>query len=333
MPDDKQISPWMQAAASTGQGILGTAMGLLTGGIENKRQRKQQKKLNEIQFNAHKQFTEYNNQKQLEMWEATNYGAQMEQLKKAGLNPALMYESGGAGGTTQAATGGEAALQATKGNDGMQGMGMALQAGMMQAQIELMKAQTVKTKVEATKTGGIDTELVKSQIQQIAAGITNTEAQTAILQIDKDLKEMDKQIKGRTIEDAIDIITAEAGMATFETLRLQRKNQIEEATKESTIMQIQAQAVGALLSNSLTQANINVAESQIKKIAADIAQGWAHVQQVDDQIIIQKWVEANKANNPQLGQVFGKLFNNGLEEIRNATKPKYKGYTIPTKRN
>ena len=35
-----------------------------------------------------------------EMWEKTNYDAQVEQMKKAGLSPALMYGQAGAGGGT-----------------------------------------------------------------------------------------------------------------------------------------------------------------------------------------------------------------------------------------
>ena len=37
------------------------------------------------------------------MWEDTNYAAQVEQLKKAGLSVGLMYGKGGAGGATTGA--------------------------------------------------------------------------------------------------------------------------------------------------------------------------------------------------------------------------------------
>ena len=48
---------------------------------------------------------------QLEMWEKTNYPAQVAQMRKAGLNPALMYGQAGAGGQLggTAPSGGEGA--------------------------------------------------------------------------------------------------------------------------------------------------------------------------------------------------------------------------------
>ena len=42
---------------------------------------------------------------QMQMWEDTNYAAQVEQLKKAGLSIGLMYGKGGAGGATTAPSG------------------------------------------------------------------------------------------------------------------------------------------------------------------------------------------------------------------------------------
>ena len=40
---------------------------------------------------------------QMQMWKDTNYAAQVEELKKAGLSIGLMYGKGGAGGTTTGA--------------------------------------------------------------------------------------------------------------------------------------------------------------------------------------------------------------------------------------
>ena len=43
---------------------------------------------------------DYSYGKQMDMWNATNYPAQVEQLNKAGLNPALEYGMKGGGGVT-----------------------------------------------------------------------------------------------------------------------------------------------------------------------------------------------------------------------------------------
>ena len=48
-----------------------------------------------------------------EMWEKTNYAAQIEQMKKAGLSPALMYGQAGAGGGTVSGAQGQGTSQPT----------------------------------------------------------------------------------------------------------------------------------------------------------------------------------------------------------------------------
>lgn len=300
----------MQAA----EGTLGGIMGLALGSIENKRQIKQQKKLQALQIQGQKDMTDYNWQKQLDMWKATNYGAQMEQLKNAGLNPGLIYGMGGTGGaTTGNASGNVQGATAMKSEGAAMGM-TAMNLGLMGAQKELIEAQAEKTRAE---------------IPNLAKTGENIQANTELTKIETRLKNIDSQIKGRTIEDAIDIITAEAGKATYDVLITQRQNQIEQATVEATMQKIQSEAIGAALNNILTKEHINVQKATIDKIAAEIAQGWTHLAQEQRALEIKDWEAVMKANNVPIGQVLGKVFNNALEEIRNATKPKYRGYSIP----
>ena len=86
---------------------IGTGLGLITQKIADKRQLKQQEKLNELQIKGNKELAKYGNELQYEMWQKTNYPAQVEMLKEAGLNPGLMYGGAGAGGQTGASTGGQ----------------------------------------------------------------------------------------------------------------------------------------------------------------------------------------------------------------------------------
>ena len=73
-------------AAETGQNIVNTGMGLLLSGWNDRRQLKQQGKLQALEIQGQNQMAEANLQRQMRLWEMTNYKAQMEQLKKAGLN-------------------------------------------------------------------------------------------------------------------------------------------------------------------------------------------------------------------------------------------------------
>ena len=49
-----------------------------------------------------------------EMWDKTNYPAQVEQMKEANLSPALMYGQGGAGGGTVSGAQGQGTSQPTE---------------------------------------------------------------------------------------------------------------------------------------------------------------------------------------------------------------------------
>ena len=85
---------------------------------------------------------------QMQMWKDTNYAAQVEELKKAGLSIGLMYGKGGAGGTTTGA--GATGVSAPTAPSGM-GMINGSQLATQLANIELIKAQTNKTNIEAEK--------------------------------------------------------------------------------------------------------------------------------------------------------------------------------------
>ena len=94
------------------------------------------------------------------MWKDTNFGAQRDEMEKAGLSVGLMYGNGG----------GQAA--STAGGDGMQPSGpkmnpveaalqqqaMGLQLKQIEAQNRLASAETAKTLAEANKIAGVDTK-------------------------------------------------------------------------------------------------------------------------------------------------------------------------------
>ncbi|AXH76119.1 MAG: DNA pilot protein [Microviridae sp.] len=129
----------MQAAGN----LVNGATGAIFGKMNDKRQLKQQRKLMEMEMEGQRSMTDYNQTKQLEMWEKTGYGAQMKQLEEAGLNPALIYGQGGGGGqTAQIAQGNVSGADAPKGGGEMMGMVTANNLAMQLAQIENIKADT-----------------------------------------------------------------------------------------------------------------------------------------------------------------------------------------------
>jgi len=63
-----------------------------------------QRKLMGLQQQHQMALNEQGREIQMKMWEDTNYPAQIAQLKKAGLNPSLIYAKGGVGGSTGSQT-------------------------------------------------------------------------------------------------------------------------------------------------------------------------------------------------------------------------------------
>lgn len=146
----------MSAIVSTGGNLLGQSMGLLDIGgnrLRNK-QIEQQQKLTDMQIAANKELADYGMGISKEMFEATGYEAQREQMERAGLNPALMYGHAGGGGTTSSAgaggaSGGQASDEASMRMAQIQQQGMALQLSKLGSEIAINKAQAKKLDAEA----------------------------------------------------------------------------------------------------------------------------------------------------------------------------------------
>lgn len=141
-------------------GMVGQAAGIGGGIYSAIRSRKAAKesheRAKELQDRAHQQ--------QYDMWQKTNYPAQVEQLKKAGLNPALLYGQSGGGGVSTGA--GNVASGAQE--QVYDVAGAMNQSAMTAAQLDLVKAQAEKTRAEAENIGGVDKE-AKETANRLAA--------------------------------------------------------------------------------------------------------------------------------------------------------------------
>lgn len=275
-----------QGAGAVGS-VVGAGMGLLLGGINDRRQLKQQGRLNEQQWKIDQRAIDYNYEKQLEMWERTGYGGQMKQLKEAGLNPGLIYGMGGAGGATTGSGGGGGVHGTAAPTGGGEIMGM-MQLRNMEAQNALLKAQAKKTDVEADKLAGVDTEEAKTRIAAGLQGIEESKSRINVQKLDAKLKEIEAAYQGRTLEDRIELLDYDVKIAFTELELIRNQAFVSRNTMNEQVTLIKnqvVQSIANILNTRASTANLK-ADTALKgeqrqltmelaqKAVNDVMQGW-----------------------------------------------------------
>lgn len=281
MPDT--ASPWATAGVNAAADAVGHIIGIAAQKGQYRRQYHQQKKLNE---RVNKPWAEWasalENQRALEMWDATGYGAQKKQMQAAGLNPALMYGMSGGGGQTTGTPGtAQQGVQAQNGGEPMAGATIGLNTAMATAQMEVMKSVARKNNVEADKTEGVDTAKAKTEIDQILQTIKNQQAQEELTKVQTAFTKFElsfEQDARKSRLEAIDWTSAQA-LEQLEALRIQNKisNETQIAASEAIIKQAaQIGIVNILLNEQAkteqTKQVLNL--QQAKQLSAKIVQDW-----------------------------------------------------------
>jgi len=276
------------------QGVAGGAMGMALGGFNAlaqgvadeqamKDQYFQQLKLNNMSQIFNKDMYNYQMNKQFEMWENTNYSAQVEQLKKAGLNPALLYgKGGGMGATTGSASAGNMQSHAGSDTDRMgitlqrvsQGMNMALLAS-QKANID---ADTRLKNTEATKKEGVDTQLVETEIANVLADTNNKWAQNTGIQLDNTFKEIQNYIAGNTKDLTISKIINDVEYSKELVDQIKRNNYISENTKEIAIAKAYQEFDKIAVDIIYTQQQTQESKERIAQKWNELKLGWANLE-------------------------------------------------------
>lgn len=290
----------MELMKQAGKAIGGGILGMATGAWQDQRQLKQQERLQRLQIEGQKELGEFNKGLALEMWNDTNYEAQRKHMQNAGLNVGLMYGGSGAGGTTANVAAGNTSGGNAAGGSGEVGMGMqiALQNALQKAQIENIKANTEKQKVEAEKTAGVDTEAVKAGIENLKQSTQNAKMQEGILQYENKIKEVQANIANMTQQDAINAIIAGADIVINNAQITQNSKEASNANLPEVIKQTKLTTAQQMLDLSLTKAGITKTESETKKIAEEIVrmreqtkQGWQSLSNEQKEIEIKKLLQ------------------------------------------
>lgn len=272
-----------------GNGLVSGALGMVGGAISDRRNYRNQKKLmglqNEYNLNMLAKQQDYakemaginqgyamdmanwSHNANKDMWDYTNYENQVAHLEAAGLNPALLYGQGGGGGAT--AAGGNAiagsgqsaggantsAPQAIK-SQIIEGAGMGIQLGLMNAQKRNLEADAAKKEADAAKTAGVDTELAKTAAKLNEARIENVNMSTEEI-----------AAKAKMWGDTSTMLWQQARKYASEA-------DYNEKTMDTRIEKAGYETMGSLLENMETIARTQFTKAQTNAIAENIAIAW-----------------------------------------------------------
>lgn len=230
--------------------VAGGASSLLSGigrrGREQRQVDMQKDLMNQQQVNQ-RGLNQQGHDLQMDMWNKTNYKAQMGHIKDAGLNPGLMYGMSGGGGTTAGSQSGGGAQsgnapQVQESPVSGQGAIMGMQSA---AQVELMEAQARQLNAKTDKIEGVDTEGQR----QTNRNLMMTESK----------------------------IIAETVKLTEEYINQNTRNEIDWATRKDKIKIVELEAIGKLLQNLQTEEGTKLTKEQIDKTSQEVYQRWTEI--------------------------------------------------------
>jgi hypothetical protein len=259
---------WEQLGMMAG----GAAIGQIQGMLGARAQQKANDRNTRRQVDAQKELTDYNQQKALAMWKDTSYGAQKEQMKLAGLNPAMMYGMSGGGGQSAAVSAGSVAAGSapSAGGEQMAGMQLGLQLGLLKAQKDNIEADTRNKNVTADKTSGVDTDLGRAQVGSLVQGVTNAKAAEVLMKIQARFDENKTKIAEDTYYEAVGQIVYESQKAGEELNQLMLSNSLDRKTMDDKVNIVRQESLKSVVDVSIAKAVKNKTDAEISKIKAEM---------------------------------------------------------------
>ena len=200
------------------------------------------------------------------MWQDTNYSAQIEQMKKAGVNPALLYGQSG-GSTTSGGQGNGVGLGTETGvGYGIQEKTLGLQLANTASQIALNQSQANKNDAEAKKISGADTALSEAEAKY----------KNRITELQD---EMEKNLKAGTLESGarFHMIQSKERQVWAETRKAVVDADVAEKSKDELIRSAGLANWKTTEEALLMASKGKLNDQMISKLKNDMAVAWANV--------------------------------------------------------
>lgn len=273
-----------QLGQQAATGALGMGMGLLLEGHNDRRQIKQQQKLQDMQIAGQKDMTRFNMAQQYDMWLKTNYGAQKEQMTKAGLNPGLLYGMSGGGGTTTGSAGGAVggAQAPSGGREMIDSMGIQMQA----AQLSLLDAQ--RKNIEADTQNKLGDAANKPLVGK------NLNADTENKLVQNELLMVQSEIAGKTQNMQIAMVNTALRKITAEMHMQETQQKITAETADTTIEKAKRDLAQTVAITELTRAQKVATDKGIQKTVEEIEKIKQEVQNMKDYFQLDDFIEREK---------------------------------------
>ena len=267
-----------QSAINLGMQAAGQAVGMGLNSLFHNQQMKHQKDFQDLQIEGQRELANYGQALGLDMWNKTNYEAQMEHIKNAGLNPGLMYGSAGQGGSTNTPSAGSVqGGQAPKSTETV-GMGiqMASQIRLMESQAKNLDADTANKLKDAekkeTEIPNIETDTKKkgSEIENLEADKNRIQAETKGIEISNRISEVNARVTEANESNKLGILLEE-----YRKLKADRELTESEKLKVDAEIKNIAVNIALMKSNiSKNQSEIEVNKARINEIVKGIEQKW-----------------------------------------------------------
>ena len=303
------------SGASAGMNAIGGLANRIGQKKREKRQLGYQKDLMGLQQSNQMALNEQGRDLSMDIWNRTNYGPQVQKMKEAGINPALMYGGTGAGGSTSGMGGGSAGSGAAPKVENMP-MDISALSGLSKLKEEKALLTAQKENVDAdTALKGKQTTKTGAETGNLMQDIENKKAQEILTKAQTRNVNLDNTFKGKSMEDSLSVLSWAVDQNESDARSMRAQAYVDENTKDQKVDILNAEAVGAWLQNALTSENISKTKEETRVMGEKLVQLIRQVDQSGESVDIKSFEADVKANFPSVMNVLGAAGEHGVRQL------------------